>query len=79
MQQAFQEYLPRVFDLIERAIKIDLGFSVKDSMAADSSQSTGKMARFKFDLKLAGLKTLELNTSALEQMIEGTHTLLALV
>jgi hypothetical protein len=30
-------------------------------------------------LKLAGLKTLELNTSALEQKIEGAHTLLALI
>lgn len=33
----------------------------------------------KVDLKFIGQKTLELNTSALEQKIEGSHTLLALL
>lgn len=33
----------------------------------------------KLDLKFIGQKTLELNTSALEQKIEGSHTLLALL
>ena len=49
------------------------------SLGFGQGSPTGKVTKFKFDLKLNGLKTLELNTAALEQKIEGAHTLLALL
>jgi hypothetical protein len=65
---------------VERAIKIDLGFSIGDNVDGQKSEKVNsKVAKFKIDLKFAGLKSLELNTSALEIKIEGAHTLLALV
>jgi hypothetical protein len=45
----------------------------------ESGATTNKVAKVKIDLKFLGEKTLELNTSALEQKIEGAHTLLALL
>ena len=78
MKTEFAAYLPNVFDRVEQAIKIDLGFSMTD-FNKDQAPTTSKVAKVKIDLKFLGEKTLELNTSALEQKIEGTHTLLALL
>lgn len=66
MKTGFSVYLPTVFEFVERAIKIDLGFSVTDAVQGQTTDSSSKVTKFRFDMKLAGLKTLELNTAALE-------------
>jgi hypothetical protein len=69
MKTDFSMYLQNVFDRIEQAIKIDLGFSVQDfnkNQQPPPASNSSKVAKVKIDLKFLGEKTLELNTSALE-------------
>jgi hypothetical protein len=66
MKEAFQPFLPAVFDLVERAVNMDLGLSIADANDTTPPVHNSKVARIKLDLKFVGLKSLELNTSALE-------------
>ncbi|CAD8160764.1 unnamed protein product [Paramecium pentaurelia] len=68
----FGQYLDAIFPLVERAMRLDVGFSI-------NSQAEGKnITKVKLDLKFLGMKSLSLNTSALEQKVEGAHTLVNL-
>lgn len=61
-----------MFPLVERALRIDVGFQVNGNNEGKNVTSV------KLELKFLGVKDISLNTSALEQKIEGAHTLINL-
>ena len=48
--------------MVEKALRIDVGFAVND----DKEETNSNVAKVKLDLKFIGIKSLSLNTSALE-------------
>lgn len=72
MKHDFGCYLEQIIPLVEKAMRMDIGFKV-------NSEEEGKnIKKVRLDLKFIGVKNLSLNTSALEQKVEGARTLLNL-
>lgn len=60
MKHDFGCYLEQIIPLVEKAMRMDIGFKV-------NSEEEGKnIKKVRLDLKFIGVKNLSLNTSALE-------------
>ncbi|EGR27812.1 kap beta 3 protein, putative [Ichthyophthirius multifiliis] len=78
MQGDFSHYLPLVFPYVFQGLTLSIEAKIDEPLSAQTKNNTtnGKIQKVTFDLHmLGGLKTLELNTAALEQKIEAFHSL----
>lgn len=77
MKESFATYLPAVMQRVITSTNIDISAVTDDTIDGDKSDyDKTKIAKVNIDLGMfGGLKTLQLNTAALEQKIEAFHTL----
>ena len=78
MKEGFAKYLPSVANRVLQSAQIAIDAITEDAISDTPNQDYDKtkIAKVNLDLGLfGGLKTLQLNTAALEQKIEAFHTL----